>query len=586
MRNIVLGVNAYHGDASACLVINGKLVAAVEEERFNRVKHWAGFPSQSIRYCLDEANLKLEDIDYLAINTDPKANFSKKILYTLINLPSPSMILDRISNRSKRLSLEEELESKFPGQKFKGELKKVDHHQCHLVSAHFVSPFEDSVVVSVDGFGDFSSGSFGVARGSEITVDENIYFPHSLGIFYQSFTQYLGFPNYGDEYKVMGLAPYGKPKYVDQLMEVVNLKDDGLYELNLKYFRHHNENIDMEWEGGSPSVGHLFKEKNVHDLLNLPLRTKNIKLADEHFDLAHSVQIVYERAFFHILNEAYERHGLKEVTVAGGCGNNSVANGKIYRNTPFERSYIAAASGDAGGAIGAAFQVVIEENLNQDDDRFHMSHAYWGPSFSEDHIQKLIRERKEELEKEGCTIETFDNETELCSSVALEISKGLVIGWFQDRMEWGPRALGNRSILCDPRRADMKDILNLKIKRRESFRPFAPSILMSHVADWFEEVDEVPFMMQVFQFKEEKRSLVPAVVHVDGSGRLQTVSEHTNKRYNELISQFNKLTDVPILLNTSFNENEPIVCKPEEALDCFMRTKMDLVVLGNTVIRR
>ena len=236
MSNIVLGVNAYHGDASACLVVNGKLVAAVEEERFNRIKHWAGFPSQSIRYCLDESNLKLEDIDYLAINTDPKANFSKKILYTLINLPSPSMILDRISNRSKRLSLEEELESNFPGQKFNGELKKIDHHLCHLVSAHFVSPFEDSVVVSVDGFGDFSSGSFGVAKGSEITVDQNIYFPHSLGIFYQSFTQYLGFPNYGDEYKVMGLAPYGKPKYVDRLMEVVNLKDNGLYELNLDYF--------------------------------------------------------------------------------------------------------------------------------------------------------------------------------------------------------------------------------------------------------------------------------------------------------------------------------------------------------------
>ena len=287
-----------------------------------------------------------------------------------------------------------------------------------------------------------------------------------------------------------------------------------------------------------------------------------------------------------MLNEAFERHELKDLTVAGGCGNNSVANGKVYRNTSFERSYIAAASGDAGGAIGAAFQVVIDEGLNKSDERFHMSHAYWGPSFSKDYIEKLVLERSQELKKEGCIIQTFEDEAELCSSVAEEISKGLVIGWFQDRMEWGPRALGNRSILCDPRRADMKEILNLKIKRRESFRPFAPSILMSHVSEWFEEVDEVPFMMQVFQFKEEKRSIVPAVVHVDGSGRLQTVSEHTNKRYSELITQIYKLTDVPILLNTSFNENEQIVCKPEEALDCFMRTKMDIVVLGNTVFKR
>jgi carbamoyltransferase len=382
----------------------------------------------------------------------------------------------------------------------------------------------------------------------------------------------------------MGLAPYGKPELLEKLEDVVLIQDDGTYELNLKYFRHHNEDIELDWSGGAPTVGRLFKQENLEALLGFPPRLKDEELSSNHFNLARSVQDMYEKAFFALLNKVHEANPNDNLTLAGGCGNNSVANGKIYRNTPFKKAYIAASAGDAGGAIGAAFYTLSQ--VNSDKSRFNMNHAYWGPSFSNEYIENLIEDNKEKLVEEGCEVKFYDQEKNLCDDVADLISKGLVIGWFQGRMEWGPRALGNRSILCDPRRQDMKDILNLKIKRRESFRPFAPSILEEYVSEWFEETDDVPFMMQVFQFKEEKRSILPAVVHVDGSGRLQTVSRDSNSRYHQLITSFKEISSVPILLNTSFNENEPVVCKPEEALNCFLRTKMDIVVLGDYVIQR
>ena len=339
--------------------------------------------------------------------------------------------------------------------------------------------------------------------------------------------------------------------------------------------------MPYQWSDGAPHVGDLFSPA-LEELLG-PRRRPDEPLADRHRDIARSAQAMYEEAFFNLLNALHARTGLTDLALAGGCGMNSVANGKVRRMTPFRRLYVQAAAGDAGGAIGAAFAVWRRLGGPRS---FVMDHAYWGPHFNAAAIDALLAERRAGIEQAGCTVETVTDEGELCRRTASAIAGGQVVGWFQGRMEWGPRALGNRSILGDPRRADMKDVLNLKIKRRESFRPFAPSVLEDHVADWFEEDDQVPFMMQVFQIREAKRPLIPAVTHVDGSGRLQTVSKTTNSLYYRLIDMFRAQTGVPMLLNTSFNENEPVVCEPREALDCFLRTKMDMLVMGNVMLSR
>ncbi len=578
----ILGVNAYHGDASACLLRDGELVAAAEEERFRRLKHWAGFPSQAIAYCLREAGIGLGAVEHLALNSDPKANLLRKIGFALRKRPELGLVLDRIRNQRKRASAEAVLAEAFPDQPFTGRLHRVEHHLAHLASCFYVSPFEEAVALSVDGFGDFSSAAWGVGRNGSLALDVRVYFPHSLGIFYQALTQYLGFPHYGDEYKVMGLAPYGRPRYLEPLRQVVQLQDDGGFRLGLEFFRHHRERIDYEWSGGSPVVGRLFSPA-LEELLGSARDPKG-PLEDRHRDIAHSVQAMYEEAFFHLLDRLYARYRLPALALAGGCGMNSVANGKIYRRSPFRRAYVQSAAGDAGGAIGAA--LVVARQLAPQSPRQHMGHAYWGPQFGEADLATLLAARSAEFQSQGCTLERCPDDAELWAGTAAAITTGQVVGWFQGRMEWGPRALGNRSILCDPRRGDMKDILNLKIKRRESFRPFAPSILREAVPDWFEEDDDVPFMMQVFQIREDKRPLIPAVTHVDGSGRLQTVERTSNPRYYGLIAAFRDLTGVPMLLNTSFNENEPVVCRPEEALDCFLRTRMDLLVLGDWLVRR
>jgi carbamoyltransferase len=413
-------------------------------------------------------------------------------------------------------------------------------------------------------------------------LEGKVYFPHSLGIFYQALTQYLGFPNYGDEYKVMGLAPYGKPLHLSAMRQVVQLDTDGSFRLNLSFFRHHKEKIAYEWDNGEPKVGNIFSDVLV-DLLGPP-RMKDEELTPRHRDIAHSVQAMHEEAFFHLLNHLHKRHGMNALALAGGCAMNSVANGKIYRNTPFRTVYIQSAAGDAGGAIGAAFAVAAERGETRQP--FVMNHAYWGPEFSNSYVVTLCEKEHTALANERCVVRQINEESQLVKEIAHAIAQGLIVGWFQGRMEWGPRALGNRSILADPRRVDMKEILNLKIKRRESFRPFAPSILREHVADWFETDDDVPFMMQVYQVRPERRGHIPAVTHVDGSGRLQTVHQQANPRYYRLIDAFRKETGVPMVLNTSFNENEPVVCKPEEALACFLRTKMDVLVLGNVVVSR
>ena len=577
----ILGINAFHGDSSACLIRDGVIIAAAEEERFRRIKHWAGFPSEAIAWCLKEGGVSLSTLPHLAINQDSRANIGKKVAYTLLKRPDLNLVMDRIRNKRERDGLDVHLAKTFPGETFHGEIHAVEHHVAHLSSAFHVSPFDEAVVVSVDGFGDFASAAWGYGRGTEITVDDRVYFPHSLGMFYQALTQYLGFPNYGDEYKVMGLAPYGEPRFLNEMRKIVELLDDGSFRLNLSYFRHAKEKIEYEWENGSPSVGTLFAP-TLESLLG-PARSSDQPLEQKHKDIARSIQAMYEEAFFHLLNALHRKHGGSAVCIAGGCGMNSVANGKITLRTPFTQVYVQSAAGDAGGAIGAAFSVWHELGGKRGP---VMDHAYLGPGYDDAVITSLLKERAGEIEAAGCTVTQQSDESSLCELTASAIADGKVVGWFQGRMEWGPRALGNRSILGDPRRADMKDILNLKIKRRESFRPFAPSILREAVPDWFELDGDVPFMMQVFPIRAERRSDIPAVTHVDGSGRLQTVEKSTNARYYRLIEAFRAQTGVPMVLNTSFNENEPVVCKPLEALDCFLRTKMDLLVIGDWLVRR
>jgi len=578
LTQTILGLNAYHGDSSACLLIDGRIVAAAEEERFRRIKHWAGFPAEAISWCLREGGIGLAQLNHVAVNSDPAANLADKALYALTHAPL-RLLSDRFANQKKRIDIADDLNELGLGQ-FTGSLHRIEHHLAHLASAYYCSPFARALCVSVDGFGDFASGAWGLGDGNTIRLDERVKFPHSLGAFYQAITQFLGFPHYGDEYKMMGLAPYGEPNHLDAMRQIVRLRADGGYALELKYFRHHREKIAYQWTAGSPSVGELFAD-SLEQLLG-PRRASDEPLSQRHKDIARSAQAMYEEAFFHLLNTLHPQYGTDDVVIAGGCGMNSVANGKIVRRSAFKQVYIQSAAGDAGGAIGAA--AVVNARLGLP--RPLMPHAYLGPHFSSAEIAELLEARKTEIAEAGCTVSHCEDEALLCEKTAQAIARGEVIGWFQGALEWGPRALGNRSIVCDPRRADMKDILNLKIKRRESFRPFAPSVLREAVPEWFEEDADVPFMMQVFQIRAEKRALIPAVTHVDGSGRLQTVERAHNPRYYRLILAFQALSGVPMVLNTSFNENEPVVLRPVEALNCFLRTKMDLLVLGDWLVQR
>jgi carbamoyltransferase len=584
----ILGLNAYHGDSAACLFVDGKLVAAAEEERFRRIKHWAGLPTQAINYCLEQARLRLEEIDHVAINRKPGVNNLRRLGFVLTHWPHPKLMAQKIKNIRSAASIKQALEASY-GIEIKAEVHHVEHHLAHLASAYFVSGFSEAACLSVDGFGDFASTAFGVGQGSEVKIDRRVYFPHSLGVFYSALTQFLGFPHYGDEYKVMGLAPYGEPNYLDQLREVIRIRPDGSFRLNLKFFRHHIGNVSYTWKDCAPEVGTLYRHALV-DLLGPPRRPDE-PIEQKHKDLARSVQATYEKAFFALLHVLHKQHPSDNLALAGGCAMNSVANGKVYRRTPFKKMYLPAAAGDAGGAIGAAAYVLstLNSQLSSSDltsDLSPMINAYLGPEATEEEIHALIDWKKKEIGDSGCTISFIGDEEELVKRAAQTIADGKIVGWFHGRMEWGPRALGNRSILADPRKAEIKDVLNAKVKRRESFRPFAPSILREEAAEWFETDDDVPFMMQVFQIRPKYREMIPAVTHVDGTGRLQTVHKETNPRFYRLIEQFRDLTGIPLVLNTSFNENEPIVCFPEEALDCFLRTQMDLLVLGNFWLER
>ncbi|MDO9411036.1 MAG: carbamoyltransferase C-terminal domain-containing protein [Pseudolabrys sp.] len=572
---IIVGLNAFHADAAAVLLRDGVLVAAVEEERFRRVKHWSGFPAQALAWCLKQGGVQLADVDHIAINQNNWANLPGKLAFMLSQRPGLGLWLSRWRNRRARNSLADLIAETFHGQRFRGRVHHIEHHLAHLASAFHVSPFSEAALLSIDGFGDFSSTAWGVGTGADIRMDGRVNFPHSLGIFYQAMTQYLGFPHYGDEYKVMGLAPYGAPRHMEAMRRIVRTAADGRYALDLSYFRHHREPVSRQDGNGAPDFDDIFSPQ-LEELLG-PRRKPHEPLTERHHNIAHSVQAMYEEAFFNLLNALQRNTGLTQLALAGGCAMNSVANGKSARMTPFRDFYVPPAAGDAGGALGAALAVWHRLGGAR---KFAMDRADWGPTFSRDEIAQELAN----ISEAGFVITEANDDDALCSHTAQCIADGQVVGWFQSGCEWGPRALGHRSILGDPRRADMKAVLNMKIKRRESFRPFAPSILREEVPAWFEQDGDVPFMSSVFQVRSEKRPLISAVTHVDGSGRLQTVAP--GSLYRRLIEAFHAITGVPMLLNTSFNENEPIVCTPGEALDCFRRTKMDLLVLGPFVLER
>jgi carbamoyltransferase len=678
----ILGINAYHGDAAAAIVKDGKLVAAVEEERFSRVKHCAGFPSESVRYCLREARVRIEDVEHIGISRDPSAHLHKKIMFAAAragkqvaggrssrqqegssgrerisdfgvgnsdlkavaeletNAGEPSavsggnairsngpgrgilgQIKDRLANAAKVRDLKEDLARALgvSGKSLRAQFHNVEHHRAHLASSFYVSPFERAALLSIDGFGDFVSTMWAVGEGNSIKILDQVEYPHSTGIVYTATTQFLGFPHYGDEGKVMGLAPYGRPRYMKEFRNIIRTEAGGKFKLNLDYFRHHAEGVEMTWDQGSPVIGKIYSDAYSQTFGSA--REPDSPLSDRERDIAASLQQRLEEVGFHLMNHLHEQTGLTDLGLSGGVAYNSVMNGKILLNTPFRRIYVQPAAGDSGTALGVCYEIYSRlgpggraNNVKQsvrlrsgvsetpeeiDDDaatqtikhpgraarpgtphslHYVMEGAYTGPEFSSNEICA-------ELEASNLAYETHTDE-DVTKRAARDIADGLVVGWFQGRMEFGPRALGNRSIVVDPRRPEMKDILNDRIKKREPFRPFAPSILEERTADYFEQHHPSPTMLMVYQIREEKRAEIPAVTHVDGSGRLQTVSREVNPRYYQLISAFDELTGVPVILNTSFNENEPIVCTPRHAIDCFLKTRMDVLYIGNHSVGR
>ena len=624
----ILGINAYHGDAAAALIKDGRIVAAVEEERFNRVKHCAGFPTQAVRYCLEVAGISIEEIAHVGVSRDPSAHLHKKILFAAsraakqsrqwavgsgqkaVGVAEPGergtgkgedengsgaggngseaksgngrgpgifrQVKDRLNNAAKVRDLRDDLARALGAAKgsLRAQFHNIEHHRAHLASSFYVSPFERAALLSIDGFGDFVSTMWALGEGNSIKVLDQVEYPHSTGIVYTATTQFIGFPHYGDEGKVMGLAPYGRPRFIEEFRDIIRTEARGQFRLNLDYFRHHAEGVDMTWDQGSPVIGRIFSDEFVRTFG--PARERGAALTEREQDIAASLQLRLEEVGFHVLNHLHTETGLTDLGLSGGVAYNSVMNGKILLNTPFQRVYVQPAAGDSGTALGVCYEIhngILKQSRGE-----VMLGAYTGPEFTNDEIRA-------ELTTSGLAFETLSDE-EVTRRAAQDIADGLVVGWFQGRMEFGPRALGNRSIVVDPRRADMKDILNERIKKREPFRPFAPSILEERTADYFEQDHPAPTMLMVYQVRAERRAEVPAITHVDGSGRLQTVSREVNPRYYQLISDFNELTGVPVVLNTSFNENEPVVCTPRHAIDCFLKTRMDVLYLGDQVVRR
>ena len=582
---IILGLNIYHGDSAACIFKDGHLIVAAEEERFTRVKHSAGFPIAAVNFCLESLDIGIDQVDFIAVNRNPKLRIFSKLLYFFKNKFKIRNFTQRFYNFKKITSLSSDIAQRLNAdvQTLKNKILFFDHHLCHAASSVYASGFESTNYATIDGFGDFLSTTIGEFKNDKFFKLNEVKFPHSLGIFYTAITQFLGFKNYGDEYKVMGLASYGKPIYFDEFLKVVNI-DKNLFKLNLIYFKHHTDGIETSWLDSDPNIVNIYKD-NISDLFGSP-RKKNEEILPIHKDIAASAQAVYEFILFDILNKLYIRSNNNNLCLSGGCAMNSVANGKIINNTPYKKIYINYSPSDSGGAIGSA--VLALKKLKQLVNVDSINNPYLGNNYSNQQIKNIIDDYKKKFTEKKIKIQLFANEdsNKLLQFVAKEIANKKIIGLFTGRMEFGSRALGNRSIIADPRVLEIRNILNLKVKRRESFRPFAPSILQEFTKDWFEVDDEVPFMSKVYKVKKDKQHLIPAVVHVDGTGRLQSVDGKYNKNYYNLIKEFYNLTKVPVILNTSFNENEPIVRNPEQAIECFLRTDMDLLVLENYLLSR
>ncbi len=574
----ILGLNINHADTSACLVVDGNVRFAIEEERFTRIKHYSEFPINSINACLENSNLELRNVDYVCVNYNPKSNFLAKSIYMSKNLFTLNGI-KKLINFRKKLFIDNDLLNFLKKNHFSGEFINVEHHLSHIASSYLVSGFDSAIGLSIDGFGDFTSTASFVCNKNEIKNIKSVIFPHSLGILYQSITQFLGFKNYGDEYKVMGLASYGKPTYKKKFSEIISYNDKNYFKLNLKYFSHHNNpNFSFKFENGIPYFDNLFND-NFYSLFGEIFRSNRI--SQEHYNLASTLQNVFEEIVLKILTNLHDEYKIDNLCLAGGCALNSKFNGIILKKTNFKKVFIQPNAGDGGGSLGASIYVSSQKDKQYKNSTF--DNAYLGTSYSNDYIKKNIIEKK--LPNHDFKYQYLEN-NDLNFFICNKLINSGIIGWFKGKCEWGPRALGNRSILADPRNPKIKDIINEKIKRRESFRPFAPSILEEKANDYFDIDYSSPHMLFVVKAKGNIKETLPAIVHVDNTCRVQTVSKESNEVYYSLIKKFEEITGCPVLLNTSFNENEPIVQTPEEAFACFERTKMDCLVLENWVIYR
>jgi carbamoyltransferase len=577
---IILGINAYHANASAAIVVDGKLIAAVEEERLNRVKYAAGLPVRAIQFCLDRVGAKLTDVDHIGVPRDPYARLGTKLRFAM---RMPRFAIDRFRVLKKFAGIQQEIATAFEvaPESVRAQYHRIEHHTAHMASTCFTSPFDRTAVLSLDGLGDFASAMWGICEGPKLQPLGEVTFPHSLGMYYTAITQYLGFWKFGDEYKVMGLAAYGQPEFLDEFRRIVRSNGDVGFRLGLAYFTHQTQGAEMTWRDASstPVQGRLFSSF-LEERLG-PARRADEPLTGRHYNLAASLQAALEEVLANQWTALAAKTNEKRLALAGGVAFNCLANGKIFAHSPFEQVFVHPAAGDAGLSVGAAFAVnhgVLGRPRN-----FKMEHAYWGPGFSAEQMQSAVKSSFRG--NEDAEIQELPEEP-LLRATARQIAAGKIVGWFQGATEWGPRALGNRSILADPRRPEMKDILNRRIKHREIFRPFAPSIIEEATSEYFEESHPSPFMTFAYSVRPEKRAVIPAPTHLDGTGRLQTVSRAANPLYWGLIKAVGDETGVPVVLNTSFNDNEPIVCRPEEAIDCFRRTQMDVLVVGNTLLER
>src|SRR5438309_8270101 len=548
---LILGLNMFHADASAAIIQDGELILAMAEERLNRIKHYAGFPSLAIKACLDAAGAKITDVDHVAVGQDSDANLARKVQYALAN---PAKILNFIRLRQRKEAIRDvglliATALQIDPQLLRFQEHHLEHHIAHIASAYYCSPWEKAAGFSYDGSGDFVSTLRARCEGNEVEVLDRVFLPHSLGSFYTMICEFIGYQEYGDEGKVMGLAPYGKETYREQIRHILDL--NGSLALNLTYFKPLGSNEGMQISSdGTVALARHFSDRMVK-LFGEP-RQPQSEITQRDMDLAYAMQHCFEEVFFHLLNELHRRVPGENLAMAGGCALNSVANGKLFARTPFRHTWIQPAAGDEGLAIGAALHT-YHSVLKKPRD-YVMKNSYLGPEFADSRIESLLKSaglKYQKLER-GPLLET----------VAARIAEGDVLGWFQGRMEWGPRALGNRSIVAHPGRPDMKDVLNARIKRREWFRPFAPSILEERQAEYFEHDHPSPFMLHVYKIRPEKREQLCAVNHVDDTGRLQSVNRDENPLYYDLISAFERRTGIPVVLNTSFNENEPIVCAP------------------------